>query len=213
MPAINPFQIGKLEITGKVLIISNAIAIILAILFSYSLAIIIWTYYLESLIIGLFTILTIITTGIRHRASLPKAISMGGFFALHYGFFHFVYLIFLSMFAFWLAEPGTPFYMEASDFQYIFLTAGILLLSHSFSFAKNILQRHEEPFWDADKQIDATFTRPYFRIIPLHITIIASGFVVLVVPMSIFLLVLFMGLKTLMDLAAHQQKHHFIIKD
>lgn len=207
---IDMFRIGRLEVTGKVLLLSNVLSIILAILFSYSLAIIIWTYYLESVMIGFFSVGTMLMTGARHKASLTKAISTAGFFAMHYGLFHFVYFFFLATFTFMSMDQASAFYMDYSDSIYIFLTAGILFLSHGFSFMKNIIREHEDPYWDPDKRIDDTFARPYFRILPMHLTIIASGFVLLFVPASTILLMIFMGLKTLMDLVAHQTKHRLI---
>jgi len=182
----------------------NLLSIILAVLERVDLGAIVWAYWIESVMVGFFTILALFLIGVRSKeisGFLASAMS-AGFFAFHYGMFHFVYLIFLSALPWFAVDPAW--------YLWIMLTAGIMFLSHSFSFAVNVLI----PAKDGAEMsgLDKTMMAPYSRIVPLHMTIILSGFVVAFVPLGDLLLrtailALFMGLKTAADLGAHIKQH------
>ena len=88
----------------------------------------------------------------------------------------------------------------------ILLSILLLTIGHLVSIYEYKILRNKE------ESIDSLMHAPYGRIIPLHLTIIASGFIMIVLPPSgdltnAVLLVLFMWLKTIADFLAHNKKH------
>lgn len=213
----------KLENSGKILIISNFICIVLAIIFNYDFLAVIWAFWIESIIIGIFTFSKLFILGDKFKAPMrirvlgqaPKTKMISGifvalFFAFHYGFFHFVYFFFLSFLSVGiLASQSTLQDVLFGTFLTI-LMAIILFFSHLYSFYLNIYQRRKQI--KPDKNFVSTaFIGPYARIIPIHIIIILSMFLlpfILKNPIcSSSLLIIFMLLKTIADFYAHQKKH------
>jgi len=110
------------------------------------------------------------------------------FFAVHYGFFHAGYLVFL------LAEAHGE---RLIDF-WFWACAAAFALNHFWSYHYNRdLDRQGTP------NIGTLMFTPYLRIIPMHITIIAGG---LLAPGATGLL-LFGALKTVADVAMHAVEH------
>ncbi len=186
-----------------VLIGSNLLAILLAIVLQYDFAIVIWSYWFESVIIGLYAIASMVLIGLRGRMPATGYLAGAGFFTVHYGMFHFVYMIFLTV------MPISA--LELEQLPFVFLTGFIFLLSHGVSFLEHSFKSKEKAGtnWEAD--IGPIFTKPYRRIVPMHITIIASGFVMALITEELasqILLIVLMALKTGVDLASHRAKHN-----
>jgi len=186
------------------LLASNLVAIGLALAFGWSLLTIMLAYWAQSIIIGFFNILRILslkdfsTKGftINNRPVKPTQgtkLITAVFFAFHYGGFHLGYAMFLGSFA---AGSGTGI-----DFGQVLFMAGIFFANHLFSFLYNLAK-------DKRKQnLGKIMFFPYARIIPMHFTILFGGMVMGVGQAQGFLLVLFLGLKTLADLAMHAIEH------
>ncbi|PIN98497.1 MAG: hypothetical protein COT90_03925 [Candidatus Diapherotrites archaeon CG10_big_fil_rev_8_21_14_0_10_31_34] len=196
--------------SAKVLILSNLITIVLAVVFSWSVFVIVWIYWFQSVIIGFFNFIRIITLENRlilgeqlnQITSLGK-IFLGFFFVFHYGIFHLVYLVFLVSITFVFPLFGGN--SVAVDFGYVFLVAIIFFLNHLFSYIK---------FKDSPKKYTAGSLMffPYIRIIPMHIIIIVlvQGFVIDLSGASAAtssVLVLFLLMKTAADLIMHSIEH------
>lgn len=190
----------KLDSSSKILVLSNVFTIILAVSLGYGFAVLIWAYWLESVVIGIFAFLKLMIGGIKQAKTMPTGIFLALFFAFHYGMFHFGYLIFLSVLP-W-------FSVNQSEVSWVLLTGGILLASHTFSFYENVLRKWREIPYGA-KAAKLQFREPYSRILPMHMTIILSGFAVgfFGIEGNVLLLLLFMGLKTVSDLYFHMVKH------
>jgi hypothetical protein len=189
-----------------ILIGSNVIAILLALLLHYDFAIVIWSYWLESVIIGMYAVAQMLLSGIRSRgAGIGIYLAGAGFFIVHYGMFHLVYMIFLTFL------PVTA--LEWGQIPLVLLTGGIFLVSHGISFFEHSVRGNEKARLDnknLEQDIGQIFKKPYERIVPMHITIIASGFVMTLVSGGLaaqILLVVLMVLKTGVDLASHRAKH------
>jgi hypothetical protein len=86
-----------LESSAKMLLLSNLLTLIVAILFHWSILTLLWGYWLQSISIGLFTVVKLVMFGDRnkHQRRLFTAVRDSIFFSVHYGIFHVVYLIFL----------------------------------------------------------------------------------------------------------------------
>jgi hypothetical protein len=217
---IKGFRWQRLPESARVLLASNALTIIVAILFGLDPAEIIWVYWLESVVIGAYTVLAFIMMARAPKSSRNEGTPAGAygyaiFFIIHYGMFHGVYAVFL------LAMPW--FNITHPDLLGMGITAGILALSHGFSFVKNVLGNPAE-IARTKGNMDRVMMAPYSRIIPMHLTIIFSGF--LMVPLAFLeviagaiwsgpglaaadwlikfvVLLLFMGIKTAADLQTH----------
>jgi hypothetical protein len=187
--------------SDSILLGSNVLAILLAIVLHYDFAIVIWSYWLESVIIGLYAIASMIFVGLRKGHGVIAYLAGAGFFTAHYGIFHVVYMLFLSIL------PITS--LEWTQIPFVILTGGIFLLSHGASFFEFTIEGKEKTgTWEED--IGPLFIKPYQRIVPMHITIIASGFVMALVSgelASQILLIVLMVLKTGVDLESHRAKH------
>ncbi|MFH1785401.1 MAG: DUF6498-containing protein [Candidatus Micrarchaeota archaeon] len=189
-------DLQKLEISSGVLIAANLLTIILAIVLQYDFGVIVWAYLIESIIIGIFIIPKMILTGIRSQeaGTIITSLFLSGFFCIHYGGFHAAYLFFLTI---------IPIF-DIGNFDELILMSGILFTSHLFSFIHNI---------NKENNLNSHFFSPYIRIIPMHITIILSGFIITIFPnleamQKTAIVAIFMLLKTVADLDTHQKKHN-----
>ena len=184
-----------------VLILSNLVTIIFAVVQKWDVRDVMWIYWGQSVIIGCFNWRRILdlkqfsTEGflINDQPVLPTRQTqrrVAWFFLFHYGFFHFVYLMFL------ISEkdplPGTPVVGIA-------VCVLTFLVNHAFSYAHN-RQR------DAKRvpNIGTIMFFPYARIIPMHFTILFGSHFA---NPSTGDLVLFLGLKTVADVIMHMVEH------
>lgn len=108
------------------------------------------------------------------------------FFALHYGFFHFIYGVFLA------TQAGHVV------IQYVAVGSVIFFVDHFFSFRHN-KERDKKKL----QNIGRLMFFPYARILPMHLIIIVFG----VISSGKFPLVVFLALKTLADLVMHAVEH------
>ncbi len=179
---------------------SNLFVIILAVVEGWNILTIMWIYWAQSVIIGVFNFIRILTLknfstkGVKFSgkpvpASELVKIPIAFFFLFHYGFFHFGYASFLSSGSF-AGRSGAP--VDTSD---ILIASAIFLANHCFSFLYNRER-------DKEKQnIGRVMFYPYARIVPMHLTIIFGSF------FGGHAIVLFLLLKTLADVVMHGAEH------
>lgn len=159
------------------LLVSNIIVITLAIVQKWDVSTVLWVYWTQSIIIGFFQFLRIL--------SLKNFTAF--FFAFHYGFFHFIYAIFLASVAAKAPE----------NFMFILTGSSIFFLNHLFSFIHN-----KEDDEKSKPNIGKLMFSPYARIIPMHLIIIFGALLG-----DQIKLIIFLALKTIADLAMHIFKH------
>jgi hypothetical protein len=201
------------------LIIANIVTIVLAILGNWDLATVMFIYWAQSIIIGIFSVVSILGADTAALgADLQKPIDerggsdkitprfvwtykciMAGFFTLHYGLFHWGYYTFIVESGLFgtvnFADPG------------IWLSCGLFFANHFYS---HITYRRQGPK-DAG-YVNEQFFTPYRRIIPMHLTIIFGCIVIFALEIfgitsTMPVLVLFLLLKTYSDISAHLIKH------
>jgi hypothetical protein len=201
------------------LIITNIITIALAILGNWDLATVMFIYWAQSIIIGLFTVISLISADTAALgADLSKSIlerggtavstryvvfykcCLAGFFCLHYGLFHWGYYAFI-------VESGLFGVVNFSD-PNIWFSCGLFFLNHLYSF---LTFRNKGPKGAA--YISEQFFVPYRRIIPMHLTIIFGSMVIFALQIfgitsTLPALLLFLLLKTYADISAHLEKHN-----
>lgn len=187
------------------LLIANAVTLAMALIFQWPLSLLLWPYWIQSVVIGYFSGKRLLalqrfstedvlvndqpvepTEATKHSAVL--------FFVLHYGFFHLGY-------AFFIATRAD----ELGPWDWIGITIAALgfAWNHRFSYQQNIAA-------DAAgmPNIGTLMFLPYLRILPMHATILAGG--VLTGSFSVLAVVAFCLLKTGADVAMHLIEHKLL---
>lgn len=208
--------------SALIIVAGNFIAILVALIQGMDPSSVVWAYWLESVIIGFYTVLTFGAISVnsifkRQKKEALGSAGMGAFFTVHYGMFHAGYFVFLYVLPWFTPNPA--------EFGNIAMLAGIFLVSHAYSFVKNFLTNPKR-LEATNKNLSDVMQAPYGRIIPMHVAIILSGF--LIAPLvSVFLLVeelvgnlgavayagklggllVFMALKTLADVVGHLMRY------
>jgi hypothetical protein len=180
------------------LIFANLLTIAFAIKFNWSPLELIWIYWSQSVTIG-------VTNYIKMRRLETSAGSrkagFSSFFLLHYGFFHFIYLLFILAFTF--AGEELPLKGEVPiQWFWVMVTVVTFILNHFFSYFYNRKQDQ------AKASIDRLFFFPYARIVPMHLTLIFGAGAEVFFPGVVHApLYLFLSLKTVADVVMHKIEH------
>ncbi|MDY0081616.1 MAG: DUF6498-containing protein [Ignavibacteriaceae bacterium] len=191
------------------LIFSNVLVIFFTIIGEITAMEVLWIYWFQSVIIGMFTFGKIITLKDFSTAKFkvgnkqPKptraaAIFIGLFFFFHYGLFHLVYAVFLGLFT---ANSNLP--INSNSYIFILISAGIFFINYLVDYIKSKKNESAEI-----PNIGKIMSAPYARIIPMHLTIIFGGFIGAVgqtfsADTNIAIVVLFTTIKTIVDLITH----------
>jgi hypothetical protein len=201
------------------LIAANVVTIALAILGNWDLATVMFIYWAQSIIIGVFTVISLLGVDTKALgADLSKPIldrggtavstryvvfykcCIAGFFCLHYGLFHWAYYALI-------VESGIFGTVNFSD-PGIWLSCGLFFVNHLYSF---MTFRNTGPKGAMD--INEHFFTPYRRIIPMHITILFGSMIIFAlhiagITTTMPVLILFLLLKMYTDITAHLDKHN-----
>ncbi len=191
------------------LVISNLLIAVYAIVDNLSVMDVLWVYWIQSVIIGVFNFFKMITLkefsteGFKqnNKEVLPTRatkISSSVFFLFHYGFFHVIYAVFLTSFSdFNFSGPGRI------DGIYLLVSSGMFIVSYIFEFIKE-----KEKVSAELPNIGTIMFAPYVRIIPMHLIIIFGGFIGMIgtvfsVSGDLVVLALFIILKAGVDVISH----------
>jgi hypothetical protein len=174
------------------LLISNLLTLIVALTLKWPLASIIVPYWIQSLVIGWYARKRILslknfsTSGFTYNDNpVPEnekgKNSTAFFFVIHYGFFHLIYLLFLS---------ASAEFHSAWDFFWI----AVCGFSYVFAQRKTCEQQIASDAFGRPNLGKLMFL-PYLRILPMHLTLIFG-----MIGGSIFAIIFFMSLKTVADI-------------
>jgi Family of unknown function (DUF6498) len=155
---------------------------------------IIWLYWCQSVLIGAFTFFDMVTMKaenisvenmtFNNKPATPQQAKgcLPWFFLIHYGGFHFGYLIFLF------------FGFDFRDINFTSLKWSLLalLLSYVLFFIENKMR-----YKHVKRSIGAMFFTPYLRIVPMHLTILLPKFLHWTPALT------FLVLKMAMDVIGH----------
>jgi len=189
------------------LLVANLATIFFVISEGWSILIVMWIYWFQSIIIGLFNFIRILqlkefsTEGlmINGRPALPTEgtkIYTAFFFLFHYGFFHFGYAFFFLQLAVFGESWGFGHItLETGYMNYIYFTATLFFINHLISYIFN------KPKDNKKQNIGTLMFYPYARIIPMHLTILLGGF------FSQAIMIFFLFLKTIADVIMHIIEH------
>jgi len=199
---------ARKDISLLTVVISNAISIVMAYIYDWSLHEVMWIYLGQNLVIGAVNVLRILSlkeyktsrsdekTQHVSSALMPKT-TAALFFAVHYGFFHVVYASFI-----WAEKPLISFNDATLGLMAVCVVG--FLASHILSLRHNI----GRDFKDQAPKIATVMMYPYARIIPMHLTIILGAFLA----SESWTLLLFMVLKSVADIKMHMKEHELFQK-
>ncbi len=190
------------------LIITNIAILFMAVKNNWSPALIIGTYWSQSVVIGIVNVVHIMrlkeysTEGyLVGNKPVPNnantKVSTAVFFTFHYGLFHLVYAVLI------LNSLGLP------DLRQLAYNVLPFIATHFFSYFYNSTRSTKI------ENIGELMFTPYIRIIPMHLTIVVGGFVISLAMMfggvfSGIAIAVFMLFKTMADLIMHSIHHSSI---
>ncbi len=179
--------------SSRNLIIANALALVLALVFDWEAGWLLWTYWVQSLVVGwyarkrMLTVARFSTEGFTSNGQrVPEnergKRSTANFFAIHYGFFHLAYLVFLA------SQHRVDGWRDLS----ILLACGI---SFVYSQRATYAAQHASDL-RGKPNLGALMFTPYLRVVPMHLAIMFGGGI----EAGPALLIVFTVLKTLSDI-------------
>jgi Family of unknown function (DUF6498) len=182
---------------------ANVISLVVAVAQGWTLIDLMFVYWLQSVTIGasycarMLALDKFSTEGfkINNHAVAPTAATKrqtAGFFAIHYGMFHAVYLLFIGS-----AAPAGTF----ADLQ-LWGCGLAFALNHVYSYRYN-----READRRGTPNIGTLMFTPYLRILPMHLTIVFG-----LMATGGFGLVFFGTLKTAADVAMHAIEHRVLAR-
>lgn len=203
---------------------SNALTLGMALVQGWGLLLLLWPFWIQSVIIGVFARRRILALerycaeGLLYNG---KALAPGdegkksvaNFFAMHFGTFHLVYLIFLVVLTLMgLGDGVVPFQVEGSD-EVIEVAVGqvqaldlLLFLGLGVAFWLTHSMSHREHLGSdlaGNPQIGRLMFLPYLRVLPMHLMILLGIFLA----GGPWAVALFVVLKTLADVGMHRFEH------
>lgn len=199
------------SLSAITLVIANLVTVYGVIFYKWDFTNILLLYWCESLIIGVMTLIKMIFANPGPSANHLVKLGAIPFFTLHYGGFmagHFVFLMLLTTYL-RTGDNGGPF-MELLDdttsHLVIVLPAIIsLFCSHLFSLIINYFGKKEY----TTRTVSQLFGSPYKRIFVMHLTLLLGVFISFALGKNFVVVILFVCLKTIVDLAAHNKEHGF----
>lgn len=186
------------------LIFANILTISFSLLENWDLLTILRIYWCQSVIIGVFNFIRIWILEKHSIKDLKSAKdSKAFFFAFHYGFFHLIYAAFLFLDS-PLELPNTTSF----NIYYVLFIVAVFFFNHLFSFL------HNRKKYEKKQSIDRLFLFPYARIIPMHLTILFGGILIMVSGEtgSKAAIIFFLILKTVADVIMHVLEHTGFLK-
>lgn len=197
------------------ILISNAVAPFGVMVLGWEVASLLFFYWLETLVIGGFTVVRIMFAGLGAsdtsgadawpRLHWAARIFLVPFFCVHYGMFcmghgFFLGTIFLNTARFGLLDP-LPLAFSLLENPVLLLLP--VIAGHAVSFWMNDIRRGELARTTAHQ---AMF-RPYGRIVFMHMVVMGAGFASTLLGGTMLVLLLVVVLKTVIDIAAHFGVH------
>jgi len=163
-------------------------------------------FWAENIVIGLLNIVKMAM-----MIPLRKAYGMTAlipFFTLHYGLFTLVH----GIFVFTMFHPGSGIdgsldsalpHLTGALMSNLWIPILLLFVSHGLSVILNFILRQEYQRIEPNHLM----VQPYGRVVILHMTILLGGFLVMATGQAISAIIFLVGLKTVIDLIAHNLQH------
>jgi hypothetical protein len=211
-----------LDIPVVTLIAANAIPVWGVLFLGWDAFYIVLLYWAENIVIGFYNVLKMAFAGVAHPAAHLGKLFLIPFFIVHYGGFTAVHGFFVLA-LFHDGGQGPPMgkmnwpcflvfvqmlfnvvkYMYSVVPPQVRFAVLALFISHGVSFVQNYLLKGEYTTAKPDKLMGG----PYGRIVVMHITILAGGFLTMAIGSPASLLVVLVVLKTVLDVNLHNREH------
>ena len=214
---LNPPQIS--------LILVNIVPLV-GVFLGWSLFSVLFFYWFESLVIGFFNIFKMLIAPafptwynkqsrllpssiklVSRLLSLPFKLFIIFFFIIHYGIFMTGHLFLINTISSLPWGLLGNFVLNFSLLKELILGSLFPLLpifiSHGISFFHNFIGKQEYKKTSTQQLM----MLPYKRVILMHITLLFGGFLLILTGMPIYLILLFIILKIIVDLKAHNKEH------
>jgi hypothetical protein len=172
------------------LIAANAVPISGIFLVGWDLFSVLFYYWLESLVVGIYNIPKMLMA---HKNPTEHKLSGIIFFVIHYSGF-------MAGHGFFLYALFSPIRLLLST---VILGIGSLIISHGISFVFNFIGRQEYQKVSLSEQMIA----PYKRILVMHLTIILCGFLLNLISRNEITLIILVILKIIIDVKLHLKEH------
>ncbi len=192
--------------SGLVLIFANLVPLFGIVFLDWDVFALLLQFWFENVFIGIFAIIRIATA--RQNRSFETRFFLPVFFLFHYGLFtlgHGVLLV--DLFGggdYDMEQMVRPeFWLGLAAQTGITIAVVALCVSHLYSFVDNYIFRQEYLRLDARKAM----TLPYPRIMILHVSLLAGGFLLQQFGQPAAGLVIFVALKVALDLSLHRREH------
>lgn len=191
----------KISKGGIALALSNLVPLAGVLLGYWSAFDIIFLYWFENIIIGLFAVFRMTVRPDNSAVFAVGGIFTAGFFCLHYGFFTYGHgVVVASFFEEQLLAESATVSGDLVDIIGLMLSSRgvqITILAMLIAHAIDYIFAYKERAIDA---IPAEMFKTYKRIIVLHISIIFGGFIAMTFENSIGVAIVMIALKTYFDL-------------
>jgi hypothetical protein len=205
---------------------SNAFTLGIALWQDWGVLLLLWPFWIQSVIIGFFARQRILrleafcTEGftINDRAVDPTPETqrrVANFFALHYGFFHVMYFVFLFGFTLSAASDGAvPIFHESTGevvevaFGRVLPLDVLIFLALGFAFWRtHRTSHHEHVAADLARRpnVGSLMFLPYLRVVPMHLAVIFGAQMGGGAAIGLFML-----LKTGADVGMHKAEHYIL---
>lgn len=183
-----------LNLTSAALVVGNLVPLAGVLFFDWTVFEVLLLFWAENLIIGAINVARIWT--LYRQRNHAMLLLFVPFFILHYGAFTFFHLMFLVQ----LFRPDDP---ESWSLVALLVPLLALMLSHVYSHCAHFIGRGEY----RDASPGDLMTRPYERIVVLHVAILVGGWLVSLLGQPVWALVLLVALKIAFDVPAHRKEH------
>ena len=206
------------------LIVVNAIPLWGVLFLDWDAFLIVLLYWTENLVIGFYNILKMAFAcppGAPQPVAHLSKLFLIPFFIIHYGGFTAVH----GMFVLFMFKKGEGPSMGRPDWPCFLVFVQLLLnvikqmfsvippaarfvflclfISHGISFVYNYLLKREF----ASARVDKLMAAPYARVVVMHISILAGGFLLVAIGSPVALLLALVVLKTVLDVTFHSREH------
>jgi hypothetical protein len=191
-----------------VLVAANLVPLAGVLFWHWSVFALIALFWMENVIVGVFFVLRMLLADPRDPALWAGKVFLVPFFCFHYGMFTAIHGVFVfsllggkkyDVRGLQVVEPAAR---AVADYG-LWLPLAVLAASHAFSFFWNYLYRGE--FRRAS--LSALATKPYQRVIVLHIAIILGGIGAMALGSPVWALLVLLAIKIALDLRAHVREH------
>lgn len=190
------------------LLLANALPLVGVLFFDWNIFQILFLYWLESAIVGFFHVIKL---GVIGRIGYFSLIFIP-FFIILYGLFMSAHLSFILNFFARFSHETYSFPTSLESFKLYFNAVVIpfcgIFISHGISFFKNFIGKKEYSNYTQSTIIELV-KAPYAfgRIVVMQITVILGGFMAVILQEPIWVLVLLIILKSVIDLKYHIKEH------